>query len=230
MELKLIFISFALISLRYANAVCVPRDNAASHPNPHAPPNLRPVSVNAVAESDPAPAPMTPAQSGVVDAVLGPQPQANGNENPEVKRICDATDYPDVCQAVFNRYSGPTDFVSLLNIAIGAGLDIARAATGTAENMSTQQGAPTDHASVYSDCKDSYDSASIDFQNALDALPVKDVGTLNTMLSAAITDASDCQDSLEGMDSPLNLFSEKLRKMASNCLAMVTHMQQPGPA
>lgn len=223
MEFKIIFIFFTLLSFNSAHAVCVPRNNSTSAPNPNAPRNLKPVP--------PASSPMTiescpaPEAAALVDSVLTALPQASGNENPEIKRICDATDYPDVCLATLGRYNGPSDIPAVLGIAIQAGLDFAKASLAMADRLTTQSGMPPDQVSSLTDCKDSYDDVSYNFQNANDALPGKDVGTMNTMLSAAITNVGDCMDGFEGMESPVATFSDKLKKMASNCLAIISQLK-----
>ncbi|KAL8121497.1 hypothetical protein AgCh_018286 [Apium graveolens] len=222
MELRIIFILFTLIFFNSAHAACVPRNNSTSAPNPHAPRNLKPLPPAAPTTLQSCPAPEA---AGLVDAVLTALPQATGNENPEIKNICDATDYPDVCLATLGRYNGPSDIPSVLAIAIQAGLDFAKAAAANADRLSTQSGMPPNQVAALNDCKDSYDDVSYNFQNAYDALPAKDVGTMNTMLSAAITDVGDCMDGFEGMDSPMATFSDKLKMMASNTLAIIVQLK-----
>lgn len=240
MELKFIFIYFTLLFLIPAHAACVPRNKLTSAPNPDAPPNLKPVSPaqpgspkTPISAAAPEKFPTLASTltngnvtSGVIDAVMSALPQATGNENPEIKKICNSTEYSDVCLATLGRYNGPTDIPSVLSIAMQAGLDIANLALNTADKLSTQPGTPPDRASLLKDCKDSYDSAAYNIQNAIDAFPAKDVGTMNTMLSAALTDVGDCQDSFEGMDCPVAPFSDKLRKMSSNCLAIILQMKK----
>lgn len=151
-----------------------------------------------------------------------------GGASPGLKKICDSTDYPDVCLSTLGPLAGPaSDAASVLGVAIKAGSDFAKTAIATADTLATKPGTPPDEASSIKDCKDSYDDASYNFQNAADAFPKKDIGTMNTMLSAALTNVEDCKDALEGRDSPLNTISDTLRKMASNCLAIVDVMNKP---
>lgn len=81
---------------------------------------------------------------------------------------------------------------------------------------------PSPLASVYGDCKDSYDDALENFESAMNAHAVGDVGTMNSMLSAAITDFGDCDDGLSGKSSPLLDVGSALSQMTSNCLAIVS--------
>lgn len=225
MEFKIIFIFFTMLFFNSAHAACVPRNNSTSSPNPHAPPNLKPVSPLASSVSPQAESCPAPEAKVLVDAVLTGLPQATGNDNPEIKRICDTTDYPDVCQSTLVRYNGPFDIPSVLGISMQSGLDFSKAAIDMADRLSTQPMMSPDQSASLKDCKDNYDDVLYDFQNAHDALPAKDVGTMNTMLSAAITSVGDCMDAFEGGESPVGTFSDKLRKMASNCLAMVSQIK-----
>lgn len=72
------------------------------------------------------------------------------------------------------------------------------------------------------DCKDMYSDALDGLQSAMDAIPNKDVGTINSMLSGVISDAVACDDGFEGQKSPFGDYNDKLRKMGSNCLAIAS--------
>lgn len=70
-------------------------------------------------------------------------------------------------------------------------------------------------------CKDSYRDALDNLQNAMDAIPDRDFGTINSMLSAAVTDFSDCDDAFLGMAQYSN-YDGHLTKMVSNCVAIAS--------
>lgn len=122
---------------------------------------------------------------------------------------------------ISSQVKGPGDVHLVLNIAIKAGLDFVKTALSAAEKMAAKPGIPPNLASMYKDCKDSYDDALYNFQNAMDA-GSGDLGTTNTMLSAVITDIGDCEDAFQGQTCPLASYSEKVTKMASNCLAIAS--------
>lgn len=111
-----------------------------------------------------------------------------------------------------------------MELAIKAATEHTQVAVAAATKIATSPGIAPNIASTISDCKDSYDDALDNFQKALDALSSRDVGTMNSMLSAAITDFSDNDDFLVGKaSSPVLLeFNAKLSKMTSNCLAIVS--------
>ena len=73
-----------------------------------------------------------------------------------------------------------------------------------------------------SDCKDSYIDALDNLKEAMNALPQRDFGTMNSLLSAAIMDFSDCEEEFFERNSPLLEFNAKLTKMTSNGLAIVS--------
>jgi len=52
--------------------------------------------------------------------------------------------------------------------------------------------------------------------------PARDIGTINTMLSAALTDFVTCEDEFSGETSELSPYDDKGTKMASNCLAIAS--------
>lgn len=142
--------------------------------------------------------------------------------NAGIKKICDSTDYPDICMGTLSPLvRNPGDVPAVLNVAIKAGLDFAKTALTAADKLATKPGTPPNMASMYKDCKDSYDDAVYNFQNAMDA-GSSDLGTTNTMLSAAITDVGDCEDACQGPGCQLATFSDKVTKMASNCLAIAS--------
>ncbi|WOH13066.1 hypothetical protein DCAR_0832575 [Daucus carota subsp. sativus] len=252
MKSRLIIISFSLFFVSSAEAICVPRNKTTPSPSPDTPPNLRPVSIPLpfsakaptpsllpsplrsprfpipLSPAPKAPSPAAKAPSTILGTITSPLPRpGGGGNNPALQKICGGTDYPDVCSSTLGPVAGPASDVSaVLGVAIKAGSDFAKTAVDAAGKLASRPGLPPDDASPIKDCKDSYDDAVYNFQNAADALTKKDVGTMNTMLSAALTDVGDCQDAFEGQSSPLAAFSDTLKKMASNCLAIVDQMNK----
>ncbi|KAF7151272.1 hypothetical protein RHSIM_Rhsim02G0004500 [Rhododendron simsii] len=225
----LIFSIFFLITFNSANAICVPingtKPTTSPSPSPYASPISQPV---AAPESVPFHLPalnqkpklLFPIFPSLMEAV----PQSL-HTDPSLKKICAATDFPEVCiSSIAPLLNGKTDPISVVELAIKAATEHTQVAVATATKIATSPGIAPDIASTISDCKDSYDDALDNFQKALDALSSRDVGTMNSMLSAAITDFSDNDDFLAGKaSSPVLLeFNAKLSKMTSNCLAIVS--------
>jgi len=75
-----------------------------------------------------------------------------------------------------------------------------------------------------SDCQELYDDAVVNLEDAVNAVKSSDIATVNTNLSAAMTDYSTCNDGFEesGEPNPLAYVADKLTKMVSNCLAIST--------
>ncbi|KAL3508156.1 hypothetical protein ACH5RR_033538 [Cinchona calisaya] len=148
-----------------------------------------------------------------------------GNVDPEIKKICDSTDYPSLCLNTIAPYlHGSTNEFSVLEVAIKAGNEYAKFALSTIRKLASTPGTPHEIVSILNDCKDSYEDVLYNFQKAMTALPERDIGTMNTMLSAVLTDAGDCEDAFAGANfpSPMSNFGEKLINMTSNCLAIVS--------
>ena len=78
-------------------------------------------------------------------------------------------------------------------MAIKASIDRTNLTVAKATAIATSAAITPQVASIMGDCKDSYNDALDNYMSAMDA---RDVGTVNSMLSAAITDFSDCDDGL----------------------------------
>lgn len=146
--------------------------------------------------------------------------------DPTIKKICAATDYPELCISSITPLAlltGKTDLISIVELAIKAATEHTQVAVAVATKIATSPGIAPDTASIISDCKDSYEDAVDNYQLALEALSLRDVGTMNSVLSAAIMVFGDNDDFLAGKASSPSLleFNAKLIKMTSICLAIV---------
>ncbi|CAA3012114.1 pectinesterase 3 [Olea europaea subsp. europaea] len=150
------------------------------------------------------------------------------NIDPRVKKICESTDHPSLCLGtVAPLLDGKFDSFSILKVSIKACSELTKIALSMAKKFSNMPGVPPQVASIVRDCNDSYDEAMSNFEKALNALPERDMGTVNVMLSAVITDIGDCEDALfsTGSNFPISDYAEKLTNMTSNCLAIASLMQ-----
>ncbi|KAF7145896.1 hypothetical protein RHSIM_Rhsim04G0235100 [Rhododendron simsii] len=250
--LSLLLPTFSLIISPSATAVSVPTaapspspslepsrvEAPTPSPTPSASPSLEPSTVEAptpspslspspslgpstVEASTPAPVPsqnyisFPPSSNPPSQPASGPS-----STNHALESICKSTDYPDLCISTISPFlDGPTDPETVVGIAIKGATEHTKIAVSLAAKLAL---APSPLASVYGDCKDSYDDALENFESAMNALAVGDVGTMNSMLSAAITDFSDCDDGLLGKSSPLLDVDSALSQMTSNCLAITS--------
>ncbi|KAI5650914.1 hypothetical protein M9H77_36919 [Catharanthus roseus] len=140
------------------------------------------------------------------------------NANPEVKKACGSTDYPNLCINTLDPIISPKKEVTLdtvLKVSIKATNDLAKAAKVMATKLAAAPGTPPELTKVLNDCKESYDSALYNFERAMEAYDTHDVGTMNTMLSAVITDVGDCEDEFSAVNipSPVAEFAQKLANM-----------------
>lgn len=144
-----------------------------------------------------------------------------------MKKICDSTDHPDLCLAtIVPQLNGKTDVSSALDVAIRAGAKISRYGLFLVQKLAADPATPPEVAAVLKNCKESCSIAVDNYENAIDALPEHDIGTMNSMLSAVITNVGDCADVLakKGPDSPFSSVATRLRNVTSNCLAIVSQL------
>ncbi|KAK1318752.1 hypothetical protein QJS10_CPB04g00992 [Acorus calamus] len=98
--------------------------------------------------------------------------------------------------------------------------EIAREAS---HRIASDPSTPSTLSMVISVCTESYDDALDNLKSATKAIADRDAGTLDSMLSAAMTDFGTCEDSFmetPGIVSPMAKYDDTLTKLASNCLVI----------
>ncbi|ESQ49370.1 hypothetical protein EUTSA_v10022426mg [Eutrema salsugineum] len=135
--------------------------------------------------------------------------------SPEIKTICGKTDFPPLCESAITPLLTAQlkpDASSVLVLAIQASINATKAATTTVEKVAA------------ADCQELYDDAVTNLEDAVNAVKSRDIATVNTNLSAAMTDYTTCNDGFEesGEPNPLADVADQLTKMVSNCLAIST--------
>ncbi|KAM7256096.1 hypothetical protein ACFE04_011837 [Oxalis oulophora] len=143
----------------------------------------------------------------------------------ELKDICSKTDYVDLCLTSLSPlYSGKTDPATILQSAIKVTDEATKWAMAEAEKMANAPGTDKFTVSRLNDCKESYEDALENFQTAIEAIPSMDIGTINSYLSAVVTDFMTCDEGFaEFHKEPLMAsYNEKLSQMGSNCLAIAS--------
>ncbi|KAF8094653.1 hypothetical protein N665_0358s0034 [Sinapis alba] len=133
--------------------------------------------------------------------------------SPEIKTICGKTDNPALCESSVTPLltsAVKPDASSVLVLAIQASINATKAAK------------PAVDKSGAADCLELYDDAATNLEDAINAVKESDIATVNSNLSAAMTDYVTCNDGFEesGEPSPLADVADKLTKMVSNCLAI----------
>ncbi|KAJ4869655.1 Plant invertase/pectin methylesterase inhibitor superfamily protein [Raphanus sativus] len=133
--------------------------------------------------------------------------------SPEIKTICSKTDNSELCEssvAPLLTAAVKPDASSVLVLAIQASINATKAAKPAVDKAA----AP--------DCQELYDDAVANLEDAINAVNERDIATVNTNLSAAMTDYGTCNDGFEesGEPNPLADIADKLHKMVSNCLAI----------
>ncbi|GLU08508.1 hypothetical protein SLE2022_254160 [Rubroshorea leprosula] len=255
-QILLLFSLFSLIFFNSANSVCVPRnlsdlDVFDNTPSTSSSPKSNPLpsqpSQNSFPSSpQPSPAAADPShtseQSGFIagavkdsiNGILGAVGSAVGgmaagaSPRPEVQKICEKTDYPLLCTSALNPvFNGNTDPLNVIELLIKSASQQTKSAQGTVSQKASTPGLDQKTAAAYADCKDIYDEALDNLQEALDAIASKDIPTIQTMLSAAISDFSSCDDGFTGQPdpnakgvSPMAATGENLMNMVDNILAI----------
>ncbi|KAK4425949.1 hypothetical protein Salat_1788900 [Sesamum alatum] len=105
-----------------------------------------------------------------------------------------------------------------------AGAKLTKHALSVAKNVTEEPGVKPELLPVLKECIRSYETAVHNYQDAVNAFPRRDTGTMNSMFSAVIIDIGDCEDAVSGhaFESPLSSIGTRLTHMTSNCLAIVS--------
>ncbi|KAJ8528868.1 hypothetical protein K7X08_030608 [Anisodus acutangulus] len=151
---------------------------------------------------------------------------ASSDHDTNKKKICDNTDYPDLCTATVAPFlrGNTVNVQQVLEVAMKASDQFAKLGFAAFKRASESPATPPKTKKMLKTCLDSWDTVLYNYEQAIEALRINDSGRMSTTLSAAITDISDCEDAFEGVVSPLIGYGEKMTKMTSNCLAIVSQL------
>ncbi|KAB2040222.1 hypothetical protein ES319_D02G068000v1 [Gossypium barbadense] len=134
------------------------------------------------------------------------QPPTVVPSDPQIKSLCAKTEYPDLClTTIAPFFNGKTDIASVVEMLIKAGTEQTKQANATATKMAADPKYADDPKTIsgLKGCYEMYDDALDNMQNAMDAIPVHDIGTIETMVSAAITDYGTCDDGFTRQPNPV---------------------------
>ncbi|XP_042518621.1 putative pectinesterase/pectinesterase inhibitor 26 [Macadamia integrifolia] len=194
-----------------AEALCVPR-NLTLHKPPH-------ISFSSPPQPKPEHNPATP-------PVRKKNPGTNIKIDPVVNKICHATDYPHLCISSVTHYlHGKANLATIFEAEIRACRHKTRAVSALAIKKSQDPKVDPPTVSSLKDCKDSFSDVLENLQEAENAMKVHDIGTVNTMLSAAVSDVGDCDDWISNNQEVKQLMSRPdaiLIDLISNCLAIAS--------
>lgn len=142
--------------------------------------------------------------------------------DPRIKSVCDKTDQPGLCLSVISPvFNGKTDIPSVVGMLIKAATDQTKQAIATAKKKATDPKSNAKTKSRLKDCEEIYDDALDNFKEAIEALPVHDMGTVDTMLSAAISDYGTCDDGFTGQPNPIPDGVSPMAKINENLMNIV---------
>ncbi|XWS38941.1 hypothetical protein CRYUN_Cryun18bG0006900 [Craigia yunnanensis] len=139
--------------------------------------------------------------------------------DPQVKSLCEKTDQPALCLAsIAPFFNGKSDLPSVIEMLIKAGTEQTKQAIATATKMAADPKSDPKTMSRFNDCKENYDDALDNMEEATDAIPLKDVGTIATMVSAAISDYGTCDDGFTGQPNPIPEGVSPMAKINENLM------------
>ncbi|XVE65519.1 hypothetical protein DITRI_Ditri08aG0006200 [Diplodiscus trichospermus] len=174
---------------------------------------------------DSSPAPSTAKPKAPTTQSSQPKASSNGGagaktvSDPRIKSLCDKTDQPALClSSIAPYFNGKTDVPSLIEMLIEAATDQTKQAIATAAKMAKDPKSSPKMVSRFDDCKEIYDDALDNLQEATDAIPLKDVGTISTMVSAAISDYGTCDDGFTGQPNPIPEGVSPMAKINENLM------------
>ncbi|KAJ4838993.1 hypothetical protein Tsubulata_046868 [Turnera subulata] len=164
------------------------------------------------------------------DEVVGTATKVMGSskaamKSPEVEKICKSTDYPELCVGqIAPFFNGKTDTISILEMSIKSALEVTKLAAQEAKRLAGESSTDDDTATALQQCQEDYDDAVANLKSALDAIPAKDTTTINTMLSAALSDFGACGEAFSSKN-PLQSYDDKVSNMTSNCIAIASQVK-----
>ncbi|KAL2341677.1 hypothetical protein Fmac_009617 [Flemingia macrophylla] len=116
-----------------------------------------------------------------------------------LRQICSHTDYPDLCCSTVSPFIGNhLDVMHVLEAAIKACL---YQTNFTLTKVSKHMKRSPEMAGAFADCKEQYTDATLNLKRAMDAIPLRDLGTVTVMLSAVMADVSACESGFADLKS-----------------------------
>ena len=246
-KILIVFLFWCIILFNLAQAICVPRNRSEPELSPpHSSSKLQPPSSPVSTPiSQPPPSHPSPSTTPVPPKETpdsSPEPSSpkskfpkiqislpTGSLNvgvgvktvsdPRIKSLCDKTDQSALCIAsIAPFFNGKSDLPSVIEMLIKAGTEQTKQAIATAAKMATDSKSDPKTVSRLNDCKEIYDDALDNLQEATDAIPLKDVGTIATMVSAAISDYGTCDDGFTGQPNPIPEGVSPMAKINENLM------------
>lgn len=215
-------LALSAVFLRAADSLCAPRP--ATNPIYPFLGDPSPAKEERKAE----PAPPSPHSTSPVTPLPSILPPISGVFERFVKEVCNRTDNPDLCFSSVHPYifpvqGKPANAAAVLDMEIKACSAKTQEARNVAAKIASDPATGKMMASILQTCTDSYDDAIDNLESAAKALAARDLATLNSMLSAAMTDYSTCEEGFQetpGINSPMADYDDLLTKLSSNCLAI----------
>ncbi|XP_022155317.1 uncharacterized protein LOC111022449 [Momordica charantia] len=150
----------------------------------------------------------------------------NGTDPIDLSKICSNTDNPQLCTKSISTHLKPgtnqIDPVSALKTEIGESIIKVQNAMERARELRKDPSTSKLANVCLATCLDTYNLAIFDLKKVLESIEHHDAGTMESYLSAVLSNIGTCDDSFAemGLVSPLDNLAIELNKFASNCLAI----------
>ncbi|XP_021291482.1 pectinesterase inhibitor [Herrania umbratica] len=139
--------------------------------------------------------------------------------DPQILSLCGKTDHAALCLAcIAPFYNGKSDLSSVVEMLIKSGTEQTKQAIAIAAKMADDPKSDPKTVAKLNDCKEIYDDALDNMQEAIDAIPLKDLGTIATMISATISDFGTCDDGFTGQPNPIPEGVSPMAKINENLM------------
>nr|XP_023904491.1 pectinesterase inhibitor-like [Quercus suber]POE45344.1 pectinesterase inhibitor [Quercus suber] len=145
-----------------------------------------------------------------------------------IDQACGYTSYKSLCLSTLRSDSQAKSAKDLLTIAKVALKHTGSKASEINAEVKKQQGTAKDEGlkQALADCADNYGDAIDQIQSSTTALASKKYNDVNTWVSAAMDDATSCEQSFkdQSVKSPIASSSTTFTQLSSNVLAITNHL------
>ncbi|KAI4329796.1 hypothetical protein MLD38_028142 [Melastoma candidum] len=143
-----------------------------------------------------------------------------------ISKLCSKTDYVTLCiSSVKKNIKGQHTGVSVLNAEIDAAANSTKEALAKATTLYKSASSKVEKE-ILGTCQEMYGDAIDEAVDAKAAIKAHDSASLNSYLSALLTDVETCEDTYSDFSraSPLKELDDLIRNLGSNCFKIASQI------
>ncbi|KAI4329797.1 hypothetical protein MLD38_028142 [Melastoma candidum] len=147
-------------------------------------------------------------------------------EDDLISKLCSKTDYVTLCiSSVKKNIKGQHTGVSVLNAEIDAAANSTKEALAKATTLYKSASSKVEKE-ILGTCQEMYGDAIDEAVDAKAAIKAHDSASLNSYLSALLTDVETCEDTYSDFSraSPLKELDDLIRNLGSNCFKIASQI------